>query len=157
MEQQKTKRRVRSPFQQNDRSHAIWVCIPALAFVLICTVLTVTGPARGYSESENRKLAQMPALSAGGLSDGSWFAGLESAFADQFPGRDGWISTKLHFDCFFGAQESSGVYLGRDGYLIQRPSEPNESALSANLAAMNSFCKAHPETAMYVTLVPNAV
>lgn len=157
MEQQEARRRSRSLFRRNDHSNAIWVCIPALAFVLICTVVTVAGPARSYSESENRMLAQMPAVSRDALFDGSWFAGLESAFADQFPGRDSWIAAKLRFDCFFGAQQSSGVYLGKEGYLIQQPSDPNEAALTANLEAMKAFCKDHLETAMYVTLVPNAV
>lgn len=158
MEQQETiRRRPRSAFKRNDRSNAIAVCLLSLAFVLVLTLITVLSSAKTYSESENRMLARKPALTASGLADGSYFSGAESAFADQFPGRDGWISTKLSFDRIFGAQESSGVYLGKDGYLLQQPSEPNEAALAANLAAINAFAASHKDVAMYMTLVPNAV
>ena len=158
MEQQEnTRRRPRSAFKRNDRANAIAVCLLALAFVLVLTLITVLSPAKTYSESENRMLARKPALTGSSLTDGSYFSGSESAFADQFPGRDGWISTKLTFDRIFGAKESSGVYLGKDGYLLQQPSAPNEAALAANLEAINAFAAAHKDVAMYMTLAPNAV
>ena len=158
MEQQpKRRRRTGSAFAPNNLPNAIMICLLTLIFVLIFTLLTVLSPAKDYSESENRMLAQMPALSWSSLADGSWAAGVESAYADQFPDRDGWISRKLSFDRFFGARESSGVYLGKDGYLLQQPAEPNEKAMAANLEAINRFAAANEDKQMYMTLVPNAV
>ena len=51
-------------------------------------------PDRARSETENRTLAQFPDFSWETLKNGSFTAGMEDYFADQFPLRDDW--TGLH-------------------------------------------------------------
>ena len=156
-QRQERRRRAKALYRRNNLRNAFWVCVLLLAFGLGFTLLTLLSPAKAYSESENRMLAQKPELTKAALADGTYFSGLEAAYADQFVRRDSWISTKLGFDRFFGAKESSGVYLADDNYLIQIPADPNEEALERNLAAINAFAAANPDTAMYMTLAPNAI
>ena len=156
-ERQARRERRKSVFKRNNLRNALCVCILLLVLGLGCSLVTVLKPAKAYSESENRMLAQTPALTLDAVKDGSFFSGLESAYADQFVGRDGWIGAKLGFDRFFGAKESSGVYLAADNYLIQIPSDPNDAAVERNLAAISAFAEANPDTAVYMTVVPNAV
>ena len=51
-------------------------------------------PDRARSETENRTLAQFPQFSWENLKDGSFTAGMEDYFADQFPLRDDWTGLK---------------------------------------------------------------
>ena len=117
----------------------MWLAAALLAIVLILDLTALLAKDRSYSESENRMLAGFPKMSAAEFQSGKWFSGLESYQADQFVARDLWISLKLRIDRFFGQKESGGVYLGKDHYLIQAPSEPNLAAYERNMAAVNAF------------------
>lgn len=125
--------------------------------VVLCLVLSLVIPDRAFSESENRKLAQVPEFSGSALADGSWFSALGSYMADQFPGRDGWITINLWMNRLLGQKESSGVYLCDDGYLMQAPGDPNEASLARNLEAINTFGTEHTDLNITMTVVPNAV
>ena len=135
----------------------MWLAAALLAIVLILDLTALLAKDSSYSESENRMLAGFPKMSAAEFQSGKWFSGLESYQADQFVGRDFWITLKLRIDRFFGQRESGGVYLGKDRYLIQAPSEPNLAAYERNMAAVNAFAARHPELQCDMTVVPNAV
>lgn len=94
-------------------------------FLLILGILTVSSifnPVRESSESENRELAQMPALSLESLFDSSdkgFTKGYEKFVTDQFVWRDGWITVKNSFDKLLGKTVFNNVYLADDGYFIE--------------------------------------
>ena len=149
--------RRRSPYQRNRRLQGTWLGYLLAGTVAACLLLSVLLKDRDFSESENRKLAQFPSVSLSALADGSWFAGLGDYMADQFPGRDSWISLNLAFNRLLGQKEANGVYLCDDDYLMQVPSDPNEEALGRNLKAVNAFASAHANVNMVMCVVPNAV
>ena len=124
-----------------------------VALFLLLGLLT---PDREFSDRENRKLAQRPEFSVAALADGTYFDDLGDYLADQFPGRDMWISLNLKLNRFFGQKEASGVYLGDDDYLIQSPGEPDAENLERNLQAVNRFGAAHPDLKITMSIVPNA-
>ena len=64
---------------------------------------------RTFSDSENRMLAQKPAPTLASLADGSFAGGIERWYADQFPGRDLWITADLTFQRALGVREMNGV------------------------------------------------
>ena len=134
-----------------------WLSMLLVGCVAFFVILGLISPDREFSESENRKLAQAPEFSLSALADGSWFDDLGSYVADQFPGRDTWISINLFMNRFFGQKEASGVYLCDDDYLMQIPSDPDEANLERNLNAVNAFAAAHPELNTAMAVVPNAV
>ena len=149
---QSAKQRARA---QKTRLGMIVAAILA-AVILLLDLATILTPDRSYSDQENRMLAQAPVLSGAKLADGSFFSDTESHFSDQFAGRDTWMGLNLARARLFGAKENGGVYLGRGGYLMQVPSEPDEEALARNLQAINAFAKRHSELKIYMSTVPNA-
>ena len=127
-----------------------------LGGVAVFLVLSLVMPDREFSDRENRKLAQMPDFSLSALADGTYFDDLGDYLADQFPGRDLWISLNLKRNSFFGQKEASGVYLCDDGYLIQAPGEPDAENLDRNIRAINRFGGAHADLKITMAIVPNA-
>ncbi len=131
------------------------LCGLLAALILLFTLLQFVVPDREFSEKENRTLAQTPALSGSALADGSYAAGVDDWFADQFVGRDGWLSFRLWLDTLRGSQESGGVFLGKDDYLLEQPQTPTE-ALPETLAAMEDFAYRNPLVPMNMMLIPCA-
>ena len=149
--------RRRTPFQVNRRLQAQY-----LSWLLVLTMLLGIGTGilvkdREFSDSENRMLAQFPKISFSSLLDGSFLEGLGDYTADQFPGRDAWITLNLKMNMALGQKEFNGVYLCEDGYLIQIPQEPNWVQAERNLAAAETFAAKYPDLNMVMTVAPNAV
>ena len=159
MEETTIKRRPRrGPSPQKNRSkQGVMLAIMLAAVILVFSLVGLIGEDRAFSENENRSLAQKPALTWNAIKDGSYLSDLSSYVADQFPGRDTWLSVNLGMHKLLGAKDSGGVYLGKDGYLLQIPGEPNETQLARNLQAMERFADAHPDMNMVASIVPNAV
>ena len=157
MEQNKKPSRRPSPAARNRQAQGRWLSWLLIGVVALFVALGLLTPDREFSESENRKLAQAPEFSWSALADGSYFDGLGDYIADQFPGRDLWITINLWMNKALGQREASGVYLCDDGYLMQAPGDPDEENLARNLAAINAFGAAHGDLNITMTVVPNAV
>ena len=111
---------------------------------------------RTFSDSENRMLAQKPAPTLASLADGSFAGGIERWYADQFPGRDLWITADLTFQRALGVREMNGVYLGADGYLLEAPAQEDAAQLGQTEAAICAFAAQHPDIRLTAAIVPNA-
>ena len=159
MEENEIKRRPRrrSPVQKNRSFQGTCLAVLLALVILVFALTGWIGKDRAFSENENRSLAQKPAFSWQALGEGSYFADLSSYIADQFPGRDLWLSVNLGFNKLLGSREAGGVYLCADDYLMQAPGEPNEKQLTRNLQAMNAFARKYPEVNMVAAIIPNAV
>ena len=140
----------------NRTRHGLILAAIFAAVIVLFDLLTLLIPDRKYSASENRMLAQAPVLSGSALADGSFFEKAEDHLADQFVLRDLWMSLDLFRARIFGAKENGGVYLCRDRYLMQVPSEPNTEAVERNLAAINRFAAKYKNLDCYLCTVPNA-
>ena len=153
---QKPKRRS-SPLKRNRRLQGKILSWLLLGVIVLCLAVGFFTEDREFSDSENRRLAQWPEFSLSAMVDGSYLKGMGNYMADQFPGRDGWISLNLKLNQLLGQKESSGVYLCEDNYLMQIPSEPNAVQHERNLKAINTFAQKHSDLNMIMTVVPNAV
>jgi hypothetical protein len=78
-------------------------------------VQTVRGD-RIYSSMEKRILSTRPEFTAASALDGNYESEYEEWLADQFPGRDMWVSLKTRLELLLGKKEIQGIYLGKDGY-----------------------------------------
>lgn len=149
--------RRRTPYQRNRRQQAQWLSWLLIGVVVLFLLLGLMVKDREFSETENRSLAQFPTLSLSTIVDGSFYTGLGDYIADQFPGRDTWISINLWLNQLLGQKEFSGVYLCEDDYLMQVPSAPNEVAHERNLEAMQTFAQNHEDLNVVAAIIPNAV
>lgn len=113
-------------------------------------------PDKDFSAEENRTLASFPSISMAALQDASFMQGLEDWNADQFVGRNAWTSVQVGVNRLLNKQEFNGVFLGKDDYLIQAPTEPDYEQVDANIAAINQFVARNPDLSMNMIVVPNA-
>ncbi|MEK4004949.1 DHHW family protein [Paenibacillus sp. FSL H3-0333] len=133
----------------------------ALAIVLLMftgavLVVNCLTPRKVFSESENRMLQQLPTFSLQTLGSGKFTSEFEAYLSDQFMERDFWIGLKSDADQGLGKKESNGVYLGKDGYLIQKFTPPGHEDLADKLKAIQAFDQATPGLRKYMMLVPTA-
>lgn len=126
----------------------------SLGGVMIVNLLM---PGKSFSEAENRSLEQLPKLSFRSLVSGKFTSGFEKYISDQFMARDFWIGVKSDADRAMGKKESNGVYLGKDGYLIQKFNPPADGDLENKVTAIYSLSEAAPGLRTFVMLVPTAV
>lgn len=140
-----------------DNMYKNLMAILLLLFIGIIAALHLLTPDRSFSESENRVLEKLPDLSLQALSSGRFTSNFEKYVSDQFAYRDVWIGVKSDADRLMGKKESNGVYLGDDGYLIQKFTAPAAGDLEDKVEAILAFGNATPGLHKYVMLVPTAV
>lgn len=130
--------------------------LPVLFCLLLAagTVLGLALPDHYWSDHERRTLKQFPALTAKRLFSGKFAEELETWLADQFPGRDGWVTAKTLAERLSGKPESGGVSLAADGYLIGLHPSLDEEQLAANLAALKALSDKLSETGVTLTVMP---
>ena len=159
MEETTINRRPRrqSPVARNRNQQGIWLAYLLAGVILLTTLFGLFTKDREFSENENRNLAQAPKFTLSAIADGSFFEDLSDYYADQFPGRDGWLSIQLWLNRLMGSREAGGVYLCKDNYLMQIPGAANEAQLEKTLTAMEAFAKAYPDVNMVASIIPNAV
>ena len=126
------------------------------AVIIIADICLIFSHNKTFSENENRVLQGAPALTAESLASGKFMTLEEDFAADQFFLRDAWISLKLTADRITGKVESNGVYLGKNGYLLEIPDEPSQY-FERNLSAIKNWADAHSDLNIVMTAVPPSV
>ena len=142
--------------RQRRATHNVILAGAFLLILLLFFLINLFVRDRDFSDAENRKLAQKPQLTTASLLDGSYFSDLTSYTADQFFGRDRWMSMKLKAETLMGRKDASGIYLGKDDYLLGAPETPDPEALSRTIGRINSFATTHSDLSMRMLLVPDA-
>lgn len=130
-----------------------------LFFLLLIIVLvsSIILPDTGFSEKENRVLASRPALKLDQLVSGGYEKQFETYENDQFPLRDMWITLKATTDRLMGKVEENGVYLGKNGYLMEGFNAPPQTQYDATVNAMTAFAQKHSDLKQYALIAPNSV
>ncbi|XOK58306.1 DHHW family protein [Paenibacillus elgii] len=137
------------------RSQSI-IAMLLLLFLGGVLIVNLFKPSQSFSEAENRSLEQLPQLTLHSLFSGKFTSGFEKYISDQFMARDFWIGVKSDADRAMGKKESNGIYLGKDGYLIQKFTPPAEGDLEMKVNAVHSLAKAAPALRTFVMVVPTA-
>lgn len=131
----------------------------AVIFITVIAVFVVANLLirdKSFSAKENRALEQRPKISANGLASGRYMNQCEDYMADQFAGRDFWMTTKTRVDLLLGKRESNGIFKGKDGYLLGEIEKSDDERMGQNLEAMKNFSQKHEDIKSYVMLVPNS-
>ena len=103
-----------------NRKYSKSVIILFLLLVFGFTAVTFVWPDRTFSANENRVLASAPEFSWEKLFEGKFMSDYETYITDQFFLRDEWIQLKTLTEMALNKQDINGVYMGKDGYLIER-------------------------------------
>ena len=143
----------------SDRLYSAFCLVFCLVFFAFLSGVAITGikmPDCEKSESENRMLRQMPSISWGAITDGSYMRDLETYLTDQFPYRDKIVSEKTFIDMMNGKQKINGVYLGSDSYLFDSQSKADKDDLDTKLSSIQKFCTYEENAQCSVAIVPNA-
>lgn len=134
---------------------------PLVALLLVAFTGGILGwnmlaPDQSFSEAENRSLKQLPMFSVHSLVTGKLATEVEKYVADQFAAREFWVGLRSEVESALGKVERHGVYLGRDGFLLQKFTPPAPGDAEAKAAAIHAFADAVPSLRTYVMLVPTA-
>ena len=133
--EERQKKRARIYRQRTGKIYFRITCI-FLLFMVLAIVLNIFMPDKEYSESENRMLTQAPEFSLTNLASGKFMTDMEDYVTDQFVFRDQWINLKVLEDMALGKRESNGVYIGKQGYLMQVPENNiDDDSVRGNLCA----------------------
>lgn len=134
-----------------------WYRLLGMAFVGVLAVFVIINLLKGdreFSENENRNLAQKPEFSKEALLNGQYFSDVDDYLSDQFFARDQWLSLNFMMKKYTGSSENGGVFLGKDDYLLEKPNDPNETALQNSEDAIRAFAAAHQGINMQMMLIP---
>ena len=135
------------------RTLFIVMAVLILLFDLIFFIL----PDKEISETENRKLQLFPKLNFTTLTNGKFETLFDNYVADQFPGRNGWVSMKSTVDRFAGKTENRDIFLGKDGYLIQNMQMPTEEAYAKRIDEIKTLAATHGNVTFYTLIAPTAL
>ena len=98
-----------------------------------------------------------PEFSLTNLASGKFMTDMEDYVTDQFFFRDQWINLKVLEDMALGKRESNGVYIGKQGYLMQVPENNiDDDSVNDNLNSIREFAQRHEDVNTVMSLVPNA-
>jgi hypothetical protein len=131
-------------------------CFVFFAILIACGIATFCLEDIEFSENENRYLQKKPTLSITSLKEESFQKELESYLNDQFPLRN----LSLEFTCelqkFVGETDINGVYLGKDGYYLQKISDADIDIenYKKNLERIELFIKNYTQINTSVLFVP---
>lgn len=128
-----------------------------LIYIGCVITLNMVSADRVFSESENRRLEQVPKFSANQIIDGRFTTNYEKYISDQFPLRDFWIGIKSASEKILGKKENNGVFLGKDGYLLEKFEKPKEKDVKSKIDNIHSFASNMSNVDKYFMLVPNSV
>jgi hypothetical protein len=130
--------------------------IMLIAFIGTIVVMNKFTSNKTFSETENRVLEQRPHFTFEHLFNGTFTSDFEKYISDQFTLRDFWIGVKSDADRIMGKNESNGVYIGKDGYLLQIFKKPSDDDFQERADAINKFAKSTPGLNKYIMLAPTS-
>lgn len=89
-------------------------------FVLFFSVFFFFTKKMTFSENENRYLANLPEFTMESLTSGEFMEDIKNYLSDHFPFRDAFMGLRANVYKLTGQYYLNGVYLGKDGYLLEK-------------------------------------
>ena len=103
-------------------------------------LVTIILPDSSYSDRENRELQRRPELTGPSFVSGSFQKKYGQYINDQFIFRDAFAGMAADVQVFMGKKDINGVYIGKDGYLIENASgDYDDGQLEDNAAILSDF------------------
>lgn len=128
-----------------------------IGMLCIVGIIILMSPKQVESIEENRKLQQKPEFKISTFWNGTYSKEKAKYLSDQFPDRQRLIKLKASMDRLEGQKEINGVYIGKDGYLMEGFKKASEESLDNKVHALNAFSQKYPKLKTSIMLVPNKV
>lgn len=144
---------------KKDRQRKVQEQLVGIIFILILflfLIINIIVPNKEKSVQENRMLATKPKFRLSSLISGDYDEKFEAYMDDQFVGRDMWRKLKVTVDRICGSRLENGVYIGRNGQLLEQIEVADENHLAANIKAIKSFSESQKKILVRMMLVPDA-
>lgn len=144
---------------KKDRQRKVQEQLVGIIFILILflfLIINIIVPNKEKSVQENRMLATKPKFRLSSLISGDYDEKFEAYMDDQFVGRDMWRKLKVAVDRICGSRLENGVYIGRNGQLLEQIEVADENHLAANIKAIKSFSESQKKIPVRMMLVPDA-
>ena len=144
---------------KKDRQRKVQEKLVGIIFILILflfLIINIIVPNKEKSVQENRMLATKPKFRLSSLISGDYDEKFEAYMDDQFVGRDMWRKLKVTVDRIGGSRLENGVYIGRNGQLLEQIEVADENHLAANIKAIKSFSESQKKIPVRMMLVPDA-
>lgn len=144
---------------KKDRQRKVQEQLVGIIFILILflfLIINIIVPNKEKSVQENRILATKPKFRLSSLISGDYDEKFEAYMDDQFVGRDMWRKLKVTVDRICGSRLENGVYIGRNGQLLEQIEVADENHLAANIKAIKSFSESQKKIPVRMMLVPDA-
>ncbi len=124
------------PKKKRDPVSILFVTVLLGTFLLFLLL-----PKAERSENEKRELSRFPAFSLSSVTSGEFTEGLEAWVNDHFPFRDFFVGVNACWELWTGRNGVSGVYQGKDGYLITAPGEYSLEQTQTNVERFARFAR----------------
>ena len=144
---------------KKDRQRKVQEQLVGIIFILILflfLIINIIVPNKEKSVQENRMLATKPKFRLSSLISGDYDEKFEAYMDDQFVGRDMWRKLKVTVDRICESRLENGVYIGRNGQLLEQIEVADENHLAANIKAIKSFSESQKKIPVRMMLVPDA-
>ena len=144
---------------KKDRQRKVQEQLVGIIFILILflfLIINIIVPNKEKSVQENRMLATKPKFRLSSLISGDYDEKFEAYMDDQFVGRDMWRKLKVTVDRICGSRLENGVYISRNGQLLEQIEVADENHLAANIKAIKSFSESQKKIPVRMMLVPDA-
>lgn len=125
------------------------------AFVLMFAVAFLITEKQEFSEGENRYLEKFPEFTFSSLKEGKYTEKLQSYLSDHFPMRNLFMGLKAETEIALGKREIGGVYIAKDGYLIEDYAAPKNT--DKIVGQFEKFAESLEGAEVSLMLVPTAI
>lgn len=125
------------------------------AFVLLFAVAFLIAEKQEFSEGENRYLEKFPEFTFSSLKEGKYTEKLQSYLSDHFPMRNLFMGLKAETEIALGKREIGGVYIAKDGYLIEDYAAPKNT--DKIVGQFEKFAESLEGAEVSLMLVPTAI
>ena len=116
-----------------------------IMLLFLVMIINVAVPDREESEMENRTLESRPNFNMATILTGDFMEQWENYLSDQFVGRDIWRSVKVSIDRLGGSRMENGIYIGRNGQLMEDIEVPGEGQMDENVSAIRNFADTYDD------------
>ncbi|MEG0292439.1 MAG: DHHW family protein [Anaerovoracaceae bacterium] len=142
----------------NKKDNGYYKLMGKCFIIMLCIMIgfNILIEDREFSSKENRMLTQMPKATIGDVSSGRFEKSFEKYMNDQFFFRTAWINLKITTDLVLGKNISNGVYLGKNGYLMQQFNKPNIDVRTKTINSLRVLKKKHKNIDMHFLIAPTS-